>query len=324
MADVIRSFEIPNRVPGKLVFGPKRTLATFGSTETSTPATLPPVLCPPSAPGGFGDAQSAAGIHISVNVVKEINDNTDGLADSNPAPGVSKEIDAGPGDAPSDPGIATSILSDCDFPFQEGVAQSINDPATTSHIISLPATIAAGETLIGIIAFDAGTGGLTWPAGWVELIDKSGSASTDSLGVAWKKATGGEGATITVTSVGSTESAATVFRISNAQDPTVIPPDVTGTAFGSSAAPNPGLLTPTQFGQSAAFLFIAFYAGNGAGPTTGCPSGYGNDQSHANGTHCHIGVCDKLELKTGTENPGAFSKTGSAHWTAGALVVYPA
>ncbi len=90
MADIERSFQIPNRVPGKLVFGPKRVLATFGSIETSTPADLPDVLCPP-ADGSQVPGQAICGLTLDVGTSKELIA-FDSFADSDLSVGTSIEV----------------------------------------------------------------------------------------------------------------------------------------------------------------------------------------------------------------------------------------
>lgn len=94
MADIERTFEVPNRVPGKLVFGPKRVLATFGSIETNTPADLPPVLCPPEDPTiakGVQTGQAICGLTLDVATSKQIIAFTS-FADSNLSVATSIEI----------------------------------------------------------------------------------------------------------------------------------------------------------------------------------------------------------------------------------------
>lgn len=81
MADIIRTLEVPNRVPGKLVFGPKRVLATFGSIETGTPADLPDVLCPQGATSQV-PGQAICGLTLDVATSKAIITFTS-FADSN-------------------------------------------------------------------------------------------------------------------------------------------------------------------------------------------------------------------------------------------------
>ncbi len=94
MADIERSLVVPNRVPGKLVFGPKRVLATFGSIETPTPADVPPVICPPTDPTeaiGVQAGQAICGLTLDVGTSKEIIVFTS-FADSDLSVGTSIEV----------------------------------------------------------------------------------------------------------------------------------------------------------------------------------------------------------------------------------------
>lgn len=305
MADIIRTFEVPNRVPGKLVFGPRRILATFGSIETATPAQLPegpgsPTVCPPadaevSEAKGVQAGQAICGIAICIGTSKQIIA-FDNFADDPLAIGTAKVVEA--------------------FPVVAGNAQSSN-AATTSHTVSLPGSIASGDTLIAICAFGGFSGGVTFPAGWTEIQDTNNSGA--SMAVAYRKADGLEGGSITVTTVSSVESRNTTYRITGASDPTVQSPEIVFSASGSSTTPNPATITPTF---PAAHLYIAAYAGAGAGPTTALPASYGNDQSHA-GTVIHIG-CGDRQLHALSENPGTFTKTGSSFWRAAVIAVFPA
>ncbi len=100
MADITRTFEVPNRVPGKLVFGPKRILATFGSTETNTPSPpasttpgggigLPPIFTPSA--GGVQAGQAICGLTLDVGTSKELIA-FDSFADDNLSVGTSIEV----------------------------------------------------------------------------------------------------------------------------------------------------------------------------------------------------------------------------------------
>ena len=97
MADIVRTLEIPNRVPGKLVFGPKRILATFGSIETNTPSPpaapggigLPPIFAAPA--GGVQAGQAICGLTLDINTSKEVITFTS-FADSDLSVGTSIEV----------------------------------------------------------------------------------------------------------------------------------------------------------------------------------------------------------------------------------------
>lgn len=315
MADIERTFEVPNRVPGKLVFGPKRVLATYGSTETATPASLPPTLCPPAAPGGIGDSQSLANIQISIDATKESLAFTSFGGADNLSIGTSRELIAFTSfGSVSNLSIGSSKVVE-GFPSVAGNAQSNQGTASTSHTVSLPGSIASGETLLVFMSFDGLFSTVSFPAGWTVIRSLN---SNPSAAIAWRKADGTEGASITVTTGGSLESIHTSYRITGAADPTVQPPEVGGDVSGSDTTPNPGSFTPSAGG--AAFLWIAWVAVDGAGPITAIPSGYGNNQSHSIAP-VTIGLGD-LAKHEATENPGNFTKTGSAAYRAGVVAVY--
>lgn len=76
--------------------------------------------------------------------------------------------------------------------------------AGTSHAVSLPASIVAGNLLF-VCHASRDNVSHTWPAGWTELDDFINAGLQGST-IGWRVADGTEGATMTITSSGSTQS----------------------------------------------------------------------------------------------------------------------
>jgi len=203
---------------------------------------------------------------------------------------------------------------------------SITDSNATSHTVSLPASISSGDLLI--VAFGAnGFGpGVSWPAGWTEFLEFD-HASTGTLALAYRQADGGEGATITVTTVENERSAHLSWRITGHEDPATQAPEASTGAEGTSTAPNPDSISPT--GGSKDYLFLAIHeADQDTDPrtnTTASPSGYGNlieiDMESTQGVIIAGG--DKAATAA-SEDPGTFTISNSAAWVAATVAIHPA
>ena len=87
--------------------------------------------------------------------------------------------------------------------------------ATGSPVVNLPASIAAGDLLLCVFRV-AVAGVIGWPAGWTELFDASSDGADDQMAMAWKKADGTEGTTMTL-SCTSGKFAALSWRITGAE-----------------------------------------------------------------------------------------------------------
>ena len=200
------------------------------------------------------------------------------------------------------------------FPTVATTATSEETSAVTTHNIALPSGIVAGETLVAIIAVNTGTP-VTWPAGWTEFFNKD---SPDFLGLfaAWRKATGTEGATVDVTTAFAKTTTHQSYRISDAADPTVTPPQGSAGLNGNSSSPNPDALTPT--GGAKDYLWLAIEGHSISETTSAARASYTNLV-----TFKRIGTA-RRNLNAANEDPASFSISGSNIWVAGTLAVHPA
>lgn len=206
------------------------------------------------------------------------------------------------------------------FPVVEATNHSVEPNDIISHTVSLPANIQAGETLLVFFVCD-GNRAVTFPEGWTEIFETMNNCT---LAIAWCKADGEEGASITVTTSTAKQSAHISYRISGAIDPTVTPPEVSTGATGVSANPNPDSLTAG--GGSKEYLWISV-AGSDDGRDLyiAYPANYINGegyQSKEDSDGCNIGVA-RRDLETDVEDPGTFAIEASEDWVACTVAVYP-
>lgn len=148
--------------------------------------------------------------------------------------------------------------------------------ATTTHTFPSLTTLApaAGNLMIAVIV--TYQGGSTnaeftgWGAGFTEFVDQSANSTTiQSIGAAYKFATGSETGTFTVTSVASNRSVMFLMEILGAHASTV--PEATAKANGTTAAADPVALNPAGW-DAEDTLWIAV-AVNGETSLTGSFTG---------------------------------------------------
>ncbi len=219
-------------------------------------------------------------------------------------------------------------------PTVAGTPALTNDQtAGTSTPLTMPASITAGETLVAWCAHKAP---ITEAAisGWTLLIEADQpTGSNATLSVFYKKAAGGDTATMTTTT--STRVAAVVERISGAADPTVTAPEgAAATGQANSINPNPPSLAPAAGSKD--YLFqCGFASSHGRITDTGAanggvPTNYGSGQTSGpnNGTATNIGVgVANRALTTGSaEDPGTFTTTGTGveEVTSATILIHPA
>lgn len=201
------------------------------------------------------------------------------------------------------------------FPTVAARAASQTSANVSNHTVSLPTGIQAGDLLLACLGFDnSGATPITWPSGWTKIVDLTSGNTTFS--VAWRKATGSEGTSISVTSSVACRSGHSVLRITGARDPTIQAPQI-ATATGSSATPDPPLLTPT--GGTKDYLWIA--AAEARNNITAGPANYSNLNGGFDTVACKTA---ERSLTTSSEDPGTFTAATSVAWAAATIAVYPA
>src|SRR5581483_6183504 len=192
---------------------------------------------------------------------------------------------------------------------------------TTSHTVSLPASIAAGDRLICMSGWNESFGATSpsWPAGWTQKTFQANGSST-SLEVRERFADGSEGASISVTTAVTTRSAHVCYRITGAH--ASFPVEAGTAATGSSASADPPSLSPSW--GSADTLWIAIGSTVAGATYSADPSSYANGLT-VDATNGSGGVSIRVTRRTNTtasENPSTYTITSGA-WVAQTIAVPP-
>ncbi len=155
------------------------------------------------------------------------------------------------------------------FPSVADSATTDGTTATATPVVNLPSSITSGNTLV--LLFRSATGGvIDFPAGWIELYNLDGDYSNDQTGIAWKKADGTEGPTVTLGS-GDARFAAIVWEISEAGDPTIQAPEISILQVGRAQQVKPKEVTPTGGSKDYLFLWLGGWEGKQDSPPIGSP-----------------------------------------------------
>lgn len=213
------------------------------------------------------------------------------------------------------------------FPVVADFNTTDGTSASATPVVNLPANIAAGNLLLVLIRVAVG-GSIGWPdADWHELFDASSDASDDQMAMAWRKATGSEGSTVTLSST-SGKFAAISWRITGAADPLIQPPQLSSVATGTSTTPDPfgHMVSPAK---DYLWMWIGGWEGEQTSPPTGNPTNYGDNihgaSSAAAGavtTNCRVASATR-NLNGTTDDPGSWTISVSDDWTAYTVLVHP-
>jgi hypothetical protein len=209
-------------------------------------------------------------------------------------------------------------------PVVESITSYKNTSSASTHAVTMPAIVSAGDLLLAICSSRNAAG--TWSAsGWSILQTLTGA------GVLYKTAAGTEGGTTETFSLsGSGRVQVTIRRISGWHGTT--PPELQSTnSTTSTNNPNPPSLAPSW--GSANTLWIAFFCAiNGkiinTTHVTGWPTNYSDGRtinSHGNGTE-GVNVSASRGLAASSDDPGAFTLTTEAtgnFYLVGTIAVRP-
>lgn len=189
------------------------------------------------------------------------------------------------------------------FPvIQASVVSKTN--GASSHTASLPASIVAGEFLVLFFTCDS-ISTITTPSGWTSVKDYSNGSRR--LAMFTKTATGSEGATVAVTTSGTTDSVHASYRVST-NNYTVT---VSSGATATDTAPDPDTLTNGSSGQ---YLWFAV-CGAGAVNVTAYPTDYNTNTRTETQDGFSLGVGTR-STETDVQNPSAFTTSGATAWVA--------
>lgn len=189
---------------------------------------------------------------------------------------------------------------------------------TTSNV-TLPASIAAGDLIIAVIAADSGAGAMTWPSPWVKLAERLDTAHVMSVG--YLIASGGEtSVAVTHTTERSNHLA---WRITDWHGTT--PPEASALANGNSNAPNPASLAPSWGADDTLWMALATWDDSSSPSLSTYPSNY----TTAQGTNATASSAGRVagaarQLNASSEDPGAFGLSGAETWAAFTVAICPA
>jgi hypothetical protein len=218
------------------------------------------------------------------------------------------------------------------FPVIEGgvPAESSTPTAGTSHVITLPASIAATDGILICTAVGSVAGSFNALTDWTEVLDEN---LVIGLKILCYQGTGVPGAP-TFTSSGNIRTASLAFRISNTDRSTL--PQIGTTSSGTSATPDPPASATPTGGIALDYLFLAFFSKAGeeadddtwanTPPTNYAPNPPWQKACGVAGTNlAGMIAAASRDLNTGAaDNPGTFGVDVSAAWRAQTIIIHPA
>lgn len=191
------------------------------------------------------------------------------------------------------------------MPTVEATATFENSTQATSHDVTLPSTIEAGNLLVMIARLNTGTVGA--PPGWSVLGDDGllGATSTGSQAVFTKIATGSEGATANVSASGAAGCVAITYEISGWSDVVALVADATE---------DPPNLAPWFGAQDTLWIANMASLRTNDWSVSAAPTNYSNLLEAANPSvsASSVGmVSAERTLNAASENPGTFTISGT-------------
>lgn len=202
--------------------------------------------------------------------------------------------------------------------------------ATANAAVELPdVDMEVGDLLLVHHRNAVGTAGHSYPAGWNVLFDDTSDASDDRTSLAWRKVDGTEGATITITQTNS-KFASQAIVIKGSADPDSLPPQFATLVTGTSAAPDPGSLSPSGGAKNYLWITLGAWEGEQTSPPVSPPTNYVAPPFGANSgtagnipTNCRVASAFRW-LNAASEDPEAWSISSSDDWTATVVAIHPA
>lgn len=189
--------------------------------------------------------------------------------------------------------------------------------ASTTPSVNLPGTIKAGDTIV-VFFRSAAAGAIGWPdATWTEVVDASPDGADDQIGIAWRKADGTEGSTITLSS-GNGRFVAVARAYKDAADPTVRAPELSSVSTATTGQPNANSISPTGGSKDYLFDTVALHEGEQTGVTS-YPTNYGSDQTGLVNSGTAGPATTNVTMAAATRQATASSEDAGAWTFAGTL-----
>lgn len=183
------------------------------------------------------------------------------------------------------------------FPVPSAATES-STGNSTSHVVSLPSGIVAGDRLV-IVGFTSAVVS-TSASGW------TGIGATTRSQVLHKVADGGEGANVTVTTSGSSNGVWHAYRVEKGR----------GVEFSGAASIDPAAITPTWGTKK--MLVIAFAGTTGTTTVSTYPTGY-SGQEESSGT-LTLGSAWR-QVHAASEDPSTYAFTSAGTTSARTVAI---
>ena len=183
--------------------------------------------------------------------------------------------------------------------------------SSTSHAVSMPSGIVAGDKLLVFFCTD-GSVTVDTPSGWTKEIDQIATAGGARRLVIYSKTAVGSD-TLTVTSSGSIDSAHASYRIvtDNSYEFNAV-----GTA-SSSTTPNPPSLTPSGGSQKYMWFAVAAFA---SGSVSSYPTNYSSNQTESQVNSVGIAAAT-YNNESSSEDPAVYIISSNSAWVAATVAV---
>lgn len=205
------------------------------------------------------------------------------------------------------------------FPILVSENSSVNNTVNVNHIVDLPPSIIAGNLLV--IIFSSRPTLVFTPNYW--SIDANSSATQTTHRVYSIVADGTEGASIVIQTNEAVKSCHRTLQFSDYNESTPLEA-ITNFLDSNDANPNSAELTPTGGAQD--YYWITCYGQRDDGPVTVYPTDYintGEERTDTASGSYHMAWADR-ELNASSEDPGAFTATVAADWSAVTIAIAPA
>ena len=211
------------------------------------------------------------------------------------------------------PGSSTPPPSGSGTPSVRSRTSGAQNTATTSHSISLPAGVVAGDLLLVCFTNDESTDPTTvstTSTGWA-LLDsiEQGTTTNHRCSVFWKRATGSDA--LTVTTAFSQESTHVSICAQDAGDPVLA-----SNSGGSATTAGVTALTGLTSGNYLSVLFCGTDASTTTSQSVTAPSGYGNVVSQNPSTTSSAATFSMDQVLTGVTSisPGSITLGATEQW----------
>lgn len=231
-----------------------------------------------------------------------------------------------PSSTPTAVFVKTSIIifdnsAASSYPYQSDLTLTPFASTVTSMPVNMPVRVNSGELLLAFVHVrNAGT--FTKPTGWSDIptMSQAGGASVGQLNGFYKISDGTEGGTTPTWTAGTGTTAEWhVIRVSNWHGTT--PPEA-ATTSGDSSAADPPSLSPSWGSDTNLWISIAGHsAASTAAWSAGSSGYYGFMDSGASSGGSAVSLASNYRDNTASsEDPGAFTVSGSNRWWASATV----